>query len=217
MKKDITLKEAVYNYVLEGILNNEFRPEQIINEKELIQRCGYSKTPVREGLIMLCNDKILRSIPRYGYEIVRLTREDVENMLCLRYLLEGGSLLATFDRFTPTHLDQLREINEECTQYRTDLWKHWESNTRFHLALLSPSKNDCALEMLRDLMGRLKRAYSQFFWDRLDTIDLSEDTYLHQFIIEALANRNRSLVLKLLQEDLQRFGDFQCTFPPYFV
>ena len=216
MKKDITLKEAVYDYVLEGILNNEFRPDQVINEKELIQRCGYSKTSVREGLVMLCNDNVLRSIPRYGYEIVRMTREDVENVLSLRYLLEGGALQATFDQFTPANLSRLGEINEACTQHHTDIWRHWESNTQFHLALLAPLKNEFAAKILGDLMARLKRAYSQFFWDRLDAFDLADDTYLHQFIIEALANRNRSLVLKLLQEDLQRFGDFQCSFPNFF-
>lgn len=216
MKNDISLKDTIYNLVLDGIFHNEFQPNQIIHEKDLVQRYGYSKAPVREGLIALCNDNVLRSIPRYGYEVVRLTREDVEDMLRIRYLLEGGMLQLTYDSFSPYQLKKLEKLDDDCTRHRNDIWKHWESNTQFHLALMEPARNDYAWEILNRTMGRLKQAYAQFFWDRLERLDLSADTSRHREIIAALRNKDRVSVVNLLRGDLMSFGDFKCELPPYF-
>lgn len=216
MKNTTSLKDEIYSSVLESIFRNEFKPNQIINEKDLIQSSGYSKTPVREALIALCNDNVLRNIPRCGYEVVRLTREDVENMLRARYLIEGGSLRMTYDKFTPGQLRRLEQVDDECTKYSTDIWKHWESNTQFHLCLLAPAQNDFVQEILVQTMGRLKRAYSQFFWDRFEEFDLSADTQQHRYIIQALRDRDRDTVMELLKKDMQLFGDIHCALPPYF-
>ena len=76
MKKEKqSLKSIVYQETLDGIIRGEYKAGQIINEQELVQKFGYSKSPIREALIALCNDEILRSIPRYGYEIIRFTNE----------------------------------------------------------------------------------------------------------------------------------------------
>lgn len=216
MNDNSSLKDAVYNSILDGIFHNEFKPNEIINEKELIQRLGFSKTPVREGLIALCKDNVLRNIPRCGYEVVRLTREDVENMLRTRYLLEGGILRTTYDKFTPAQLRRLELLDSECTRYRTDLWEHWESNTRFHLQLMAPSRNEYAIDILTQTMGRLKRAYSQFFWDRMEDLDLSMDTKQHQYMIQALRDKDRPALMDLLIRDLQHFGDIHCEILDYF-
>jgi len=213
MKSDTTLKDSIYNLVLESIFTNEFRPNQIINEKDLVARYGCSKSPVREGLLSLCKDNVLRSIPRCGYEVVRLTREDVENMLRTRYLLEGGMLCFTYDKFSPSQLQRLEEIDAECTKAHSDIHAHWKYNTMFHRMLLEPSQNEYAQDAVEQTMGRLKRAYFQFFWSRRDEFDLSDDTKTHQRIIDALRRKDIKAAIMELRDDLQHFGDFHCEIP----
>ena len=65
-----TLKENIYNSIWDGIVNGEYDSNYIFNEKALVEKYKVSKSPVRDALIELCSDGILRSIPRYGYEIV---------------------------------------------------------------------------------------------------------------------------------------------------
>lgn len=216
MENNTTLKDSIYNLVLEGIFTNEFRPNQILNEKQLVERYGCSKSPVREGLLALCKDHVLRSIPRCGYEVIRLTREDVENMQRTRYLLEGGALCMTYDKFSPAQLKRLEEADAACTQAKSDIYKHWEHNTKFHRCLLAPVQNEYMQEILEHTMNRLKRAYFQFFWDRVDEFDLSEDTRNHQHIIKALRQKNKEAVLSDIRDDLQAFGDFRCEVPAFF-
>ena len=92
MKQAESLKTIVYNAVLKGIIQDEYKPGEILNEKQLVEKYEVSKSPVREALLSLCNEGVLRNIPRYGYEVVRLTKEDISNILRFRLILESGCL-----------------------------------------------------------------------------------------------------------------------------
>ena len=74
MSNPSSLKDTIYKAILQDILSYEYKPNDILNEKALVEKYGCSKSPVREALLELCADNILRSIPRYGYEVIRVTR-----------------------------------------------------------------------------------------------------------------------------------------------
>ena len=201
-----SLKDIVYSSILTDILSNEDNTMDILNEKELVERYGYSKTPIREALISLCNDGVLRSIPRFGYEIVRLTTEDVQDMLHFRFILEGGILSANYSRFTAAQIDRLAEIDRQCSVIENDLWHHWDWNTRFHVKMLSFCKNSYAVEALQKCMDRLKRAYAQLYWDNLEGTTIAIDTRNHEGIIRSLREKDLDGLLLSLKSDLKDFG-----------
>lgn len=70
MKVASNLKDFVYKSIESDILAGNLHSGDIINEKDLVEKYGVSKSPVRDALIALCADGILKSIPRYGYEII---------------------------------------------------------------------------------------------------------------------------------------------------
>ena len=80
-KQQESLKNMVYQAILNGIFTDEYKPNQIINEQELVQKFGCSKTPIREALVTLCNEGILHSFPRFGYQVVSVSREEAQNIL----------------------------------------------------------------------------------------------------------------------------------------
>ena len=110
--KELSLKETIYNAILEDIIALEYRPGEILNEKTLIEKYSCSKSPVREALLALCADNVLRNIPRYGYEVVRLTMEDIHEMIQFRYILESGILQLRISRFTPSQIERLEAIDK---------------------------------------------------------------------------------------------------------
>lgn len=208
-KEELSIKETIYSSVLEGIFSCEYKPGQVLNEKELMVRYHCSKSPVREALVSLCNDNVLRNIPRYGYEILRLTREDVEDMIQFRYLLEGGMLKTCIRLITPVQLEKLRRLNEE-SMAATDVWRHWENNANFHLQLIAFSRNECAYHELKRILDRLKRAYAQFYWSKWDASVTPLDTKNHAVIIESLEAKDTGKFLDALKNDLKDFGNICC-------
>ena len=85
---------------MEDIYAGVHKPGDILNEGTLVAKYQCSKSPVREALIALCENHVLRNIPRSGYEVTRLTMEDIREMLEFRYCLEGGTLLKRGGRIT---------------------------------------------------------------------------------------------------------------------
>ena len=189
-----SLKDAMYKAILQDILSYEYKPNDILNEKALVEKYGCSKSPVREALLELCADNVLRSIPRYGYEVIRVTRDDVREMLQYRYILESGLLL-----------ERLADIDEKCST-AADMWEHWAFNTEFHLKMALFCGNGYAAESLGRCMDRLKRAYAQFYWDDPEGVHFSTDTRNHEAILRALREKDGAALTAALAEDMNDFG-----------
>ncbi|MEF9969853.1 MAG: GntR family transcriptional regulator [Ruthenibacterium sp.] len=208
MDSTASLKDIVYDAVLDSIIKDEYKPGRILNEKELVAKFGFSKSPVREALVSLCNEEILKNIPRCGYEVVKLTRQDIEDILQFRLVLESGSLAFSCDKITQEQLDTLLALNALCCDASegTDMWSHWEHNKEFHLQLISFANNSYAYHALARSMDILKRAYAQFYWNRWNNFVVASDMKSHTPLINALKEHNLAAAQQCIADDLQDFG-----------
>lgn len=202
-----SLKDSVYQSILEDILAREYCPGDILTEKVLVEKYKCSKTPVREALVALCNDQILRNLPRYGYEVIRLSSDDVQDMLQFRFVLESGIVSANLQYFTKDRIELLEKLDEKCTKAKeqNNLWLHWDSNANFHIHMLSFCNNVYAVDELRKCMNRLKRAYAQLNWDSPNGTILFQDPENHAPIIESIRKRDKESLLIALKNDLNGF------------
>ena len=207
MKQEkISLKSIVYKEILDGIVKGEYKANQILNEKSLVEKFGFSKSPVREALVSLCDEGALRSIPRYGYEVVRFTSKEVKQILNYRLILESGLLRTCYDNITDDQIDELYLLDDLCNSSVEDMWLHWEHNVNFHLKLVSFSKNDYALTQIKKSMEILKRAYAQFYWDKWDLDYNPIDMRYHREIIRCIKDHDIEGCLKNLELDLDDFS-----------
>lgn len=206
MKK--TVSAHVYDSVLNDVFNTRYRPGYVLTERELIEEYGCSKTTVREALVALCRENIVRSIPRYGYEVLRVERSQITDIIEYRYVLESGCLLRCFDQITPRHILRLQELNDLCSDPGPDidLWTHWDHNAAFHLELVSLAGNRYVTQQLKTSMDTLKRAYAQYYWGRQDQSRWKSDTRSHQAIIDAIRLRDYEAARAALGKDLKQFA-----------
>lgn len=206
MRTAKTIKDIVYQEIMDGILSSEYKPNEILTERELIEKYGYSKSPVREALVKLCNEHVLISHPRYGYEVVRLTNEDVRDILEYRFILESALLKKSFSTIGLAEIAELRRLDIACQDTLTEnMWIHWEANTNFHLALASFANNHFAKKELEFSMLTLKRAYAQFYRKHWTTANPNDDIQYHKMIIHGLEARDLDKCLAHLQDDLNDF------------
>lgn len=207
MKKE-NLKKKVYDDVLRAIIEGEYSAEDIISEAMLIEKYNVSKSPVREALVQLCGENVLKSISRCGYMVVKLTGGDIENILDYRMAFESGMLRQTIDSISEEQLAELEEIDNLCTGEEAvkDFWLHWEYNKKFHLKLMSFTHNEFAYKSLEQALTTLTRAYAQFYWNQWKAIPYPYDTKYHKDIIEAIRQRDADKAAMYLSADLQDFG-----------
>ncbi|MEY8356674.1 GntR family transcriptional regulator [Lachnospiraceae bacterium 54-53] len=200
------LKEIVYNEILKSIYSSEYNPDKIITESELIQRFGYSKSPIRDALVSLCHEGVLKSIPRYGYEVVLLTTQDILYIQEYRKAIETTFLRLGFSNITSQDIVQLEELDSLCRKENGNLMERWLNNVNFHTALISFAKNPFVCGELRHCMGVLGRAYAQLHWNKWNRFSILNDMKNHALIINCLKNNDIDQAAAYLENDLNDFG-----------
>jgi len=205
-KNSPTLKEQVYFSMLESLMKGEFPPEDIINEKALVEHFGISKSPVREALIELCNEGVLRSIPRYGYQVVTLTDSDVAHIRDWRLVLECGYMREYWHMITPELIARLEKLREQdMNSVVQNVFVHWQRNNRFHLEIFSQYNNPYATEQLEKALRTLTRAYAQFYWDKWQHTVFKVTSDYHGKLIEAMRSGDKEESARLLAKDISHF------------
>lgn len=202
-KKEL-LSEKIHDEILELIIKNSSEEEMVLNEKRLMELFGVSKAPVREALIKLCSEGVLRNVPRFGYVVVRLQEKDIQDVVRLRVMLETEALRQGYDSIVLYHLpDILQQIQKASERGETtDVWQLWEDNEDFHLMLASFAGNNLLKRFLKDAMGIQKRSYGQMTWKNRQSLVVDVDKWPHGQIYQALCDRDLDLALKLLEQDI---------------
>ena len=65
--------ERLRSLIIEGVL----APGARLNERELSEQLGVSRTPLREAFRLLASEGLLLQLPNRGVQVVALSREDV--------------------------------------------------------------------------------------------------------------------------------------------
>ena len=174
-----TIKRRVYNAIWEGIVNGEYPADYVFNEKTLVEKFQVSKSPVRDALIELCSDGVLRSIPRYGYEIVQITGKQLQDIMRLRALIELDNLDTMVGKVSPDQIAQLKaqiqEVDEQLKAGALNVRQHWENNIAFHKLLYRMSNNQFGASLLDRCLKAETMAYLTYCMydsgqmDQLDT------------------------------------------------
>ena len=204
MKRTATLKEKVYNHVIEDIVQGEFKAGQVLTEQGLVNRYAVSKSPVREALMILTSEGILTNIPRYGYEVFSFTLENMANIMEFRSVLEDHLLCKTIRTIRTEDLVQLRAMIRQ-NEPESNVWEHWHINENFHLKLAALARNEYCYQELQRSMRLLKLAYAQFYWSQWNSAALPNDLRNHTFILDGLEQGDLGFARNCLKNDLADF------------
>lgn len=204
--KNDSLKRKIYSEILNGIIKGQFPLDQFINEGELVGKYNVSKGPIREALIELCNEKILRSIPRVGYQIVQLTEKNVKEATELRLMLELSGLKKALPVMNGSATDSLARLNKEyevhAGKISFTIEQHWEYNIRFHLLLNSFAGNSYMNDVLSSTLKLIWRAYVQLYSETDHDEYISTDLSRHIDLEKSLRKKEFEKAFDLLKSDI---------------
>jgi DNA-binding GntR family transcriptional regulator len=201
-----TLKSRIYDQILKMILHNEVPMDELLVETRLMEKFHVSRAPIREALIELCNDNILKNIPRAGYQIVRISEKEMRDAFQLRQILELEGLRMGWKRIGEEELSELEALAQESDRARLDgirsdtLAPKMKLNTQFHLRINRLSGNELMTRVLQDTINLLMRGLAQIM-SRENEMPLPERTH-HMAIVEAIRSGNLEEALRELRSDI---------------
>lgn len=199
-----TLRQLIHDSVIEDILSGVYGSDELLNEKDLIEKYNTSKSPVRDALIELCNEGILRSVPRLGYLIMPYSQAYYDGIIRFRTYVEPHYLNMYWDRLTPEAIDELVEYNAklESSVAPDDPLSVWKYNKMFHMKLASYYHDDFYTDILRRTLTRETFIFSQIYWNDWNrSRHISHITY-HKKFLDALIAGNREQAVSQLTQGL---------------
>lgn len=109
----VQLSEEVAAHLREAIMSGDLRPGEFVRLEAVAQRLGTSVTPVREALLLLRGEDMVRLLPRRGFVVSPLSRVDVEDLFDVQARLAGELAARAAAAIEPDALDTLARINDE--------------------------------------------------------------------------------------------------------
>ncbi|MGC6176281.1 GntR family transcriptional regulator [Lacrimispora sp. 38-1] len=198
-----SIKTQVYEGILKDILDGVYQANEIINEKNLIDKYQVSKTPVREALVQLCGEGVLNNIPRFGYQLSLITPGEIIETIEFRKIIEVGALERCFDKISEAQLNELRELNEQAAKIIEcqDIKAHWDQNQKFHKALCGFCGNRYLQKSLNDSLRLCTLIANQYFlkvWENKE-----EGDYDHFKLVEAIEDGDFERAKEILVYDIE--------------
>lgn len=83
------LTDAAYGELKSAIIDQRFRPGDLLRESAIGRDLGISKTPVREALLKLEQDGLVRLVPFRGAQVSGYDADDVREIFELRAILQS--------------------------------------------------------------------------------------------------------------------------------
>lgn len=205
----LSLTEQVCEALRTDILTCRLRPGEDLNEAQIADRFGISKTPAREALAQLRQEGLVRSFQRRGYQVAPVTLADMDQIFEVRMVLEAGAAERACLRVTPEKIERLRLLaSDEPRLGEGPLGDRFRRNREFHLAIAEAAGN----ARLTEHLSRQLYALERIFYLGAQLGQTGQDTRVtHAEIVEAIARRDpvaaRAVVTRHNEETRQ--GLFQ--------
>jgi DNA-binding GntR family transcriptional regulator len=139
----IDLVEKVYENIKEMILNRELIPGQKLVQEEMAIRLGVSRTPILSAFSKLEKEWLVKSLPRRGYYINEMSREEKLNLFDIRMRLEPLGARRAAELGTQKEKEELLNYVNQVTEFTsiTDFTIFNKHDYTFHRKIMSLSGN----------------------------------------------------------------------------
>lgn len=197
----LTLPEAAAERLRALITEGVLQPGAKLNERELCEQLGVSRTPLREAFRMLAGDGLLVQLPNRGAQVVALSREDARHAFEMMGALEGfaGELAAA--RVTDDDIAGLKVLQAEMEAAHAcdDLPTYYRINRTIHDAINAIAGNPVLTQTYRTLNARL---HALRFRSNFNRAKWAQAVAEHRSMLEALAARDGLALRGLLVRHL---------------
>lgn len=175
------------------------RSEIRLDERQLAQDFGISRTPVREAMAQLEREGFVRSVPRRGIYVVRKTKQEVIEMITAWAALESMAARLITERASDEEIASLRRMfaTFEGDKLHAKLDEYSEVNIQFHQAIIQMSGNHVLIRLAENLFTHMRMIRRQTIGEE-DRVDRS--IHDHMNIIQALEARETERAEDLVRQ-----------------
>ncbi|MFK0033593.1 GntR family transcriptional regulator [Pseudomonas monteilii] len=196
-----TVLDHLRRFVIEGTL----KPGIKINERELCEVLGISRTPLREALKVLAMEGLIELRPNRGARVAQMSDVEIRETFELMSGIEAFNGQLACERITDSEVQTIRSLHFQMLQAKAsdDLSLYFEKNAAIHDAISLAARN----ETLRKTYLTLNRKIQAVRYSSNRTEQKWERAiHDHEAMIEALEKRDGERLKAILRNHILDAG-----------
>ena len=108
-QRSISVADQIFEKLGQDSLSGKYSRGAILTEMKLSEELGVSRTPIREALRRLSQERIIEEVSK-GSRVLGISTEDLEDIFKIRLNIEGTCAAMTAKNITDEQLSELREV-----------------------------------------------------------------------------------------------------------
>ena len=212
--------DVVYRDLRSGIVSMDLVPGTPILEREITARYGISRTPVREAVLRLVEDKLVDVIPKSGTFVARIPLSVVREALVARRALEEVTVRAATAKATESQIMELRAIiqrQRETAEAGEESTFH-EADDAFHAGIAAAGRLPGIWDMIQQIRIQVER-YRRLTLPQPGRMQMVVRE--HTEVLDAIARHDADEAVQLMTLHLNKLrldiAVFRDLWPDYFV
>jgi DNA-binding GntR family transcriptional regulator len=181
-----TYKAAIYDTLTRMISELELLPGTRLVEADLAERFQMSKTPIREALLLLDADGLVKLEPYQGATVTWLSLDEYEELLFIQDALEQPSLARVVERIQPRERSELEQLVARIERNRRDHDSRafFETGALLHERMFGVAGEPRLVRVVMSLISRPGRRYQRVFIHQFDDawdveLQIMKDRFQH--------------------------------------
>ena len=191
-------RETAYQTIRSRILNLNLKPNDVLNEKLLVEEMGMSRTPIHEAIIMLSLEHLVVIRPQSSTFVAPIDLKMVDIEQFSRYVMEKEILQQTCQLLKEEH----RQRYEETLQLYQIATKSQSSDRHDRIIELDNAFHRIAF----DICG--KGEYYDWMRSSFQHIERIRILSLHMRIASYVVEDHKSIMQFMFAGDVEQAGKF---------
>lgn len=158
-----TLQEETTRRLRDLIIQGDLKPGARLNERELTEMLGISRTPLREATRRLASEGLVELLPHRGAIVAPIDEAKVRDALGVMGALEAYAGEIACTRASDAEINEIRALHYEmlADRAREDHQSYFARNQAIHFRIIDCAGNDVLSQTYRMLNDRVRRVRYQ--------------------------------------------------------
>jgi DNA-binding GntR family transcriptional regulator len=194
-----SLADKAYHEIRDLIVSLELAPGAVIDERDLIERLGIGRTPVREALRRLAHERLVEVYPRRGMFVTGVDVRQLARLSEVRAVLEPEAARLAAERATD---DDRARLDALLTELDAGTKELMQLDERIHRAVYRAARNDLLEATLEQYYALALRIW-MLALER--TQDLEEAVEAHRDLLEAIRDGDGVRAAQTMRDHVENF------------
>lgn len=200
----LSAKKRAFLQIQEWIIDGTLKPKEKLNDADLADALGVSRTPIREALQLLSAQGFVEMFPGVGTQVTTVNQEDITKILPPLSVLQALAAEIIAGKLSKESLEDLKETNAKFAEAikAGDSFTALKLDDQFHQIIVDQANNPYITQAVEGLLPHVMRLY---FYKAIILTESSIDE--HEVLIKALEDGDKNTASEVARTNWSRAID----------